>query len=291
MKYAYYPGCSQETVSKEYNQSAWAVCNELGIELLEISDWNCCGASSGHSTDYWASHALAGRNIAIAEREGMDIAVVCPACFLRLKDTQHEFRTETKFKEQLTELIDMPYEAKYEVRHLLDIICNTVGIEKVKGKVKKPLTGLRVVAYYGCYLVRPPEITGLDDPENPQIIERLLEALGAEVLDWRAKVDCCGGSLSLARRDVVKKLVNGICDAAHEVGAEAIVTGCGVCDANLEARQAKGKPLPILYFTELAGLAFGLDARPWLKKHLLSPLNLLGKHGLLDLAKHNSNQY
>lgn len=281
MKYAYYPGCTQETTAAEYNQSVLEVCQTLGIELAELPDWNCCGASSGHSTDYWLSHALPGRNLAIAEREKLDIAVACPACFLRLKDTQHEFNNEARLRERLPDLIHMPYKAKYEVRHLLDIICNVVGIDKVKEKVKKPLTGLKVVAYYGCYLIRPAELTGFDDPENPQTMDRLLAALGAEVLDWRAKVDCCGGSLSLTKRDVVTKLTAGICDAAHEVGAEAIVTACGLCHANLETRQRGENPLPVLYFTELVGLALGCDARPWLKKHLISPFDLLRRHDLL----------
>ncbi len=280
MKYAYYPGCSQETTAKEYNESVLAVCRELGIELAELPDWNCCGASSGHAMDYWLSHALTGRNLAIAEREGMDMAVVCPACFLRLKATQHEFKSEAKLRERLPELIDLPYEAKYEVRHLLDIICNTVGLEKVKEKVKKPLTGLKVVSYYGCYLVRPPELTGFDDPENPQTMDRLLKALGAEVLDWRAKVDCCGGSLSLTKRDIVKKLVAGICDAAREAGAEAIVTACGLCDANLESRQAGNAPLPVFFFTELMGLALGCNTKAWFNKHLISSAKLLREHGL-----------
>jgi len=194
---------------------------------------------------------------------------------LRLKNTWHEFRNNPRLREKLPELINMPYEAKYEIRHLLDIICNTVGIDKVKDKVKKPLTGLKVVSYYGCYLVRPPELTGFDDPENPMTMDRLLEALGAEVLDWRAKVDCCGGSLLFTNRDVGGKLVAGICDAAREVGAEAIVTACGLCHANLEARQTGGNPLPVLYFTELIGLAFGFDVRHWFQKHLISPFGLL----------------
>jgi heterodisulfide reductase subunit B len=281
VKYAYYPGCSQETTSEEYNQSALAVCQELGVELVELPDWSCCGASSGHATDYWLSHALAGRNLAIAEREGLDTAVVCPACFLRLRDTRHEVKSETGLREKLPELISMPYEAKHDVRHLLDIIVNTVGIERVAEKVTNPLTGLRVVAYYGCYLVRPPELTGFDDPENPQTMDRLLKALGADVVDWRGKVDCCGGGLSLTRRDMAQELVAGIRRAADEVGAEAIVTACGLCHANLESRQAGDKLLPVFYFTELIGLAFGLNARPWLKKHLISPLDPLKKHGLL----------
>ncbi len=281
MKYAYYPGCTQETTAKEYNHSTLEICRALGIELAELPDWNCCGASSGHSTDYWLSHALPGRNLAIAEKERLDIATTCPACFSRLKSTWHEFKSEARLKERLPELISLPYEAKYEVRHLLDILCNTVGIEAVKEKVEKPLAGLRLVSYYGCYLVRPPELTGFDDPENPQTMDRLLEALGAEVLDWRGKVDCCGGSLSLVRKDVITKLVAELCDAAREVGAEALVTACGLCHANLETRQAGKNPLPVFYFTELVGLALGCDARPWFQKHLISPFGLLKKHGLL----------
>ncbi len=282
MKYAYYPGCSLDSTAKEYNQSLQEVCQALGIELAELPDWNCCGASSGHSTDYWLSHALTARNLALAEREGLDIAVACPACFLRLRNTQHEFKSEARLKERLPELINLPYEAKYEVRHLLDIICNTVGIKAIEDKVKKPLKGLRVVPYYGCYLVRPPELTGFDDPENPQTMDTLLKALGAEVLDWRAKVDCCGGSLSLVKRDVVAKLVAGICDAAREVEAEALVTACPLCQANLEARQMGGNMLPTFYFTELIGLALGCNTQPWFKKHLISPFDLLRKHGLLN---------
>jgi len=278
LKYAYYPGCTQETTAEEYNQSVLEVCQALGIELAELPDWNCCGASSGHSTDYWLSHALPGRNLAIAEREGLDIAVACPACFLRLKNTRHEFESEAKLKEKLPELINLPYEAKYEVRHLLDIICNVVGIEAVKEKMKKPLTGLRVVSYYGCYLVRPPGLTGFDDPENPQTMDILMKALGAEVFDWRAKVDCCGGSLSFTRKDVVAKLVAGICDAAREVEAEALVTACPLCQANLETRQMGENALPIFYFTELVGLALGCHAQPWFKKHLISPFDLLRRH-------------
>ncbi len=281
MKYAYYPGCSQETTSKEYNLSAVEVCKALGIDLFEIPDWNCCGASSCHSTDYWLSHALTGRSLAIAEEKKLDVAVVCPACFLRLKNTWHAVKNEARLREKLPELINMPYEAKYGIRHLLDIIYNSVGTDKVKEKVKKPLTGLKVVSYYGCYLVRPPELTGFDDPENPESMDRLLDTLGAEVLDWRAKVDCCGGSLSFTKRDAVIKLVTGICDAAREIGAEAIVTACGLCHANLETRQTGRNPLPVFYFTELISMAFGFDTRPWLRKHLISPFGLLKSHHLL----------
>jgi heterodisulfide reductase subunit B2 len=280
LKFAYYPGCSLETTASEYNQSVLEVSKVLGIELKELPDWSCCGASSGHSSDYWLSHALAGRNLAIAEKMGLDIAVACPACYLRLNATRHEFKNEAKLREKLPSLINLPYEAGYQVRHILDIICNSVGLETVKEKVVRPLKGLKAVAYYGCYLVRPPDLTHFDDPEDPHSLDDLLKALGAEIPDWRGKVECCGGSQSFTGRDTVKHLVNDIIEAAREVEAEAIVTACPLCQANLETRQAGEKQLPVFYFTELMGLAFGLPAGHWFLRHLISPASLLKKHKL-----------
>lgn len=281
MKYAYYPGCSLESTARAYDLSVRAVCRDLAVELEEIEDWNCCGASSGHCTNYRLSHALAGRNLALAEREGLDIAVACPACFLRLKSTRHEVRADARLKKELAELIDLPYEAKYDTKHLLDIICHEVGMEEVGKRVEKPLTGLKLAPYYGCFLVRPPKVTQFDDPENPQSMDILMDALGAEVVDWSGKVDCCGGSISLTRRDIGAKLVSEIADAARGVGAEAIVTACPLCQSNLESRQVS-QALPTFYFSELIGLSFGMkEANTWFRRHLVSPVALLASHGLL----------
>lgn len=283
MKYAYYPGCSLESTAKEYGQSVKAVCHELGIELEELEDWNCCGASSAHCTNFRLSHALAGRNLALAEKQGLDIAVACAACFLRLKATKHEFEVDARVKEELPHLIGMPYEAKHDIHHLLGIVSNAAILPAVRKRVRKPLTGLKLASYYGCFLVRPPKVTQFDDPENPQSMDMLMDALGAEAVDWSGKVDCCGGSFALTRTDIVAKLVSEIVDMARGAGAEAIVTACPLCMANLESRQnPKGeKPLPIFYFSELMGLAFGLsEARGWFKKHLVSPVALLTSHGL-----------
>ncbi len=284
MRYSFYPGCTQESTAKEFGDSSRAVCRELGIELKEIPDWNCCGASSGHFLNDDLSHALPGRNLAIAEREGLDTAVVCAACYLRLRTTQHEAKNSPEFRKRLEDLIGMPYEAKYDVRHLLDISVNELGIEEIEKRVKHSLTGLKVVAYYGCYLVRPPKIVAFDDPENPTTMDRLLQALGAEVLDWGAKVDCCGGSLTLTKTGIVENLVKGLAASAQEVGAEAIVVACPMCHANLDGRQSGKDKLPILYFTELMGLAFGVskgETKGWFQKHLVSPFALLASHSLL----------
>lgn len=281
MKYAYYPGCSLESTAKEFGLSARAVCQELGIELEEIPHWNCCGASSGHCTDYWLSLALPGRNLAIAEGLGLDVAVCCAACFLRLRHTRHAVKADEELRVKLEQLIGLPYKGKYEVKHLLGIIAHEVGAKVVGDKVVRPLTGLKVVSYYGCYLVRPPQITEFDDAENPRSMDILLETLGAEVLDWSAKVDCCGGSLALTKREIVTQLVREIAEVAGAVGAEAIVTACPLCQANLDSRQAS-EGLPVLYFTELMGLAMGIpQAKTWMKRHLIDPSPLLKAHNLV----------
>jgi heterodisulfide reductase subunit B len=281
LKYAYYPGCSLEAaLAKEYDLSTKAVCEKLGIELEELHDWNCCGASSGHSTSYLLNHAIVGRNLAIAEKQGLDIVAACPACYVRLKHTRHEVMEKPELKEQVVEATGLPYEAKYDVRHILDILCNEVGIKAIKEKVTRPLTGLKLVAYYGCFLVRPPKVVAFDDPENPQSMDKLLTAAGADVRDWAGKVDCCGGSLALTKRDIVVRLVKEIVEMARGVGAEALVSACPLCQMNLDDRQDFGaNPLPVFYFTELVGLAMGdSGAKNWFKKHLVSPVKLLKSH-------------
>ncbi|HEY50395.1 MAG TPA: heterodisulfide reductase subunit B [Dehalococcoidia bacterium] len=283
MKYAYYPGCSLEATAREYDLSVRAVCEHLGIELAEIPDWNCCGASSGHSTDRRLAGNLAGRNLALAEGMGMDIAVACPACYIRLRKAQNEMKQDEKQRDELTNLTGLSYNAQYNTRHLLDIICNEIGLESLKDKVVKPLHGLKLAAYYGCYLVRPPEIVAFDDPENPQCLDALLDTLGAEVRDWSGKVDCCGGSLSLSKREMARRMVGELVEMARRAGAEAMVAACPLCHANLEMRQggANGNKMPVFYFTELIGLALGIaEAGSWFKKHLISPSGLLASLGL-----------
>ncbi|TES88822.1 MAG: heterodisulfide reductase subunit B [Dehalococcoidia bacterium] len=283
LRYAYYPGCSLEAMAREYDQSVRAVCARLGIELSELPDWSCCGASSGHSTSRWLACTLAGRNLVLAEGMKLDIAVACPACYVRLRNAHHEMQRDNRLREELSSVMAVPYRAEYSTRHLLDIICHDVGLENLKNKVVKPLQGLKLAAYYGCYLVRPPELVAFDDPENPQCLDTLLDTLGAEVRDWSGKVDCCGGSLSLSKREIASHLVAELVEMAGRAGAEAMVTACPLCHANLEMRQtgADGDKLPVFYFTELIGLALGIaEARAWLGKHLISPSGLLASHGL-----------
>ena len=283
IKYGYYPGCSLEATAREYNLSMQETAKLLDVELVELHDWNCCGASSGHCTNYELSLALPARNLAIAEKAGLNISVACAACFLRFKQTNHDLRKDDALRQRIEKIIEMPYSGKVDVKHLLEVFVKEVGLEEVSKRVKKPLKGLKLAAYYGCYLVRPPEVMQFDDHEAPMMLDNLLAAIGVTPVEYTHKVECCGGSLLLARVDVVQKLVDDICQAALDAGAVGIVTACPLCMANLDTRQPKTK-VPILHFSELMGIALGAPAkqyRAWLKKHINDPVPILKAQGLI----------
>jgi heterodisulfide reductase subunit B len=264
----------------EYGLSTEAVCEALGVELIELPDWNCCGASSAHALNHELATALPGRNVAIAQAAGLDIAIPCPACYQHSLIADKRFREDEAWRAEMESLLDFEYTGQARPRHLLEIIGYDFDLDDIAAQVKKPLAGLKPVSYYGCVLVRPPELTGWDDPEHPVIMDRLLKALGAEPVSWSYIVDCCGASLTLNRSDVVVTLVNRLVQAAEDAGANCIVSACGMCQINLDTRQ-KGHKMPILYFTELLGLALGLPGTDsWFKRHAIDPRPLLRSVGL-----------
>ncbi len=268
MRLSYYPGCSLHATAKEYGLSTRAVCEALGIELVEIPDWCCCGASSAHSVNRTLSIALPARNIAAAQGDGLDIVVPCAACFGNMRKADAALRENEELRHQIEGLVSFQYSGKLQVLHLLDVICNRVGLEAVRQRVVKDLAGLKVAPYYGCLLVRPPEVCGFDDAENPTTLDNLLGAIGAEPVKWSYKTECCGASLALIQPEIVEKLAGEITEMALEAGASCIATACPLCSTNLETRQKAN--LPVFYFTELLGLAFGLDGcDKWLKMHLV----------------------
>jgi heterodisulfide reductase subunit B len=287
--YSYFPGCSQGSSAHEYGESTLVVARELGIDLREIPDWSCCGASSGHMTNHLLSVALPARNLAIAKRDGLDITVVCAACYNRLRMSQKEILEDENLARKVEELVGGDPRYTGEVLHLLDVIFRHVDLDALKEKVAKPLEVLKPVSYYGCLMARPHGLMTEDNYENPERMDKLLGALGAEVKPWAYKTDCCGGSLSLTRTDVVVNLVNRLFEAAEEADANCIVTACPMCLANLEMRQAEGTlkfetphPMPVFFFTELIALALGSpEADEWFPKHLIDPLPLLQGAGLL----------
>lgn len=277
MIFSYYPGCSLESTAWEYGDSAQHALAALGVELHEIEGWNCCGASSAHSLNRSLSLLLPARNLAIVQAAGRDVVMPCAACFNRHKTVEHLLQTSPGQQVVIDEIVGFHYNGSFTVRNLLDIVCREIGLEQVRSRVIMPLAGLKVVPYYGCLLVRPPEITQFDHPEHPVWMERLLETLGAEPRPWSHATDCCGGGLSLTRRDVAAGLVGRLVERANEAGAQAIVTSCPLCQVNLEMRQGKaGRKMPVFYFTELMGLAFGLERTAvWWRKHLIDPTILL----------------
>lgn len=283
MEVSYFPGCSLHGMAGEYDQSIKAVCEKLGIGLAELSDWNCCGASSAHFLDGELATRLSARNLTIAEREGRELLVPCAACFQRLKHAEKELR------EDASRWVDEPYDGKAAIFHVNEFFDRPQWMEKVRQKVTRPLDGLAGVAYYGCLSQRPAKVTDAVRPENPTSMDNLMQAIGMEVRPWSYKTDCCGASLPLTRPDIVRKLSGDLFEAAEEAGAECLVTACPMCQSNLDTLQAdieaeRGKKynLPVFYLTELMALAFG-DGRVagWCKQHFVDPMPLLNNRGLL----------
>jgi len=274
---SYYPGCSLEASAIEYNLSAIAVCEALGIELKELKDWVCCGATSAHSTNPLLAQVLPSQNLALAQEAGLDLAIPCAACYNRLKRADHALRYNETKRKQTEEIIEFKYTGQVRVMSLLEAIVKGLGIDKVAKKVSSPLNGLKVACYYGCLLLRPAEITCFENPENPVFFDQLMKSLGSEPVKWSYKTECCGASLGLTATETVKGMVTPILDMAAEAGAQAIVTACPLCQANLEMRRRnRGEGMPVFYFTELIGMALGLpDSKNWLVKHLIDPLPLL----------------
>jgi len=281
MRFSYFPGCTDHSTSIEYGMSTHEVFKALGIELVEIEDWNCCGAAATHSTNHLLSLSLPARNISKAQSsQAGPLVVPCAGCFNMLKRAEYALRNDEKKRREIEAIVGFTYQPSQEILALVDVVLNRIGLDEVQERVKKPLKGLRVACYYGCALVRHPKITGLDHPENPQYMERLMKSLGGQPVEWSYKVDCCGADLALTYGSIVQKMVGKIVQRAKEAGAQCLVTSCGLCQANLEMRQEIG--LPVFYFTELMGVAFDVEKRErWWKKHAISPKPLLDSMGLV----------
>ncbi|MDY6796147.1 MAG: CoB--CoM heterodisulfide reductase iron-sulfur subunit B family protein [Actinomycetota bacterium] len=287
-EYSYFPGCSQLSSAEEYGISAQEVSEALGFRLKALPDWNCCGASSAHMTNHLLSLALPGRNLVLARQEGRDLVVICAACYHNLKSAQMELLSDEAAAHRVEEIVGSDPRFEGRIVTLLDVLAEELGLDDMEGRVKSKLEGLRPVSYYGCLMARPRGIMEDDDPDNPAFMDRLLSVLGAEVKNWSYKTDCCGGSLSLTRPDIVASLVNRLFEAAEEAGANCMVTACPMCLANLEMRQSEKRlryslkhDMPVFFFTELMGLALGLeDVEDWFGRHLIDPRPLLAQAGL-----------
>jgi heterodisulfide reductase subunit B2 len=276
MKIGFYPGCSLTGSSREYNESVVAIARVLDIELVEINDWNCCGATAAHSMNEELSLSLPARIMALAEKQGLtEVVVPCAACYNRLKMTQHELEDDQK-RTRIAGILDLPYKGNIQIINVIQLL-QKYGLENLKAKISQPFAH-KVACYYGCLLVRPQVVLKFDRVEDPQSMDELIRIIGGSTMDWAFKTECCGGGFSVSRTDLVAKLSGNILKDAADRGAEAIIVACPMCQSNLDMRRgAINKVLnsqidiPVIYITQAIGLALGITAvELGLKRHFVT---------------------
>jgi len=280
MRIGYYPGCSLLGSSREFDESVRAVAQAIGLELVEVPDWNCCGASSAHVLDHKLSLSLPARILAQAEAAGLtEVLAPCAACYNRLTSARAELVVDPGLAKEVAEIIEMPVTGKAKVVNVLEVLERFQ--DTIKAKTVAPF-GHKVACYYGCLLVRPPKVVQFDRPEDPMSMDRLVKVAGADPIDWNFKTECCGAAFSVTRTDMVARMSGKIVANAVKHGAEAIVVACPMCHSNLDMRRPEinshlgaDHQLPVLFITQALGLAMGLDPEALgLHRHMVPALAL-----------------
>jgi heterodisulfide reductase subunit B len=286
MKYLYYPGCSQKATGRSYEESLLAICPKLGIELVEVEDWNCCGTTTVISVNKVLSLSLSARNLALAEKQGgkgVTVLTPCPSCWLSLAKANKLLEQDSELSRKVRDALKsggLTYEGTVNVRHLLEVIVNEVGAERLKKEVGAPLSGLKIAPYYGCQVLRPYAVG--DNQEDPQNLETIIKALGAEVASFEMRAACCGGTLVATREDVGDTMSSDVLRSIVNAGADAIVTPCSLCQVTMESIQGKSQKLlgdtvniPVLSIAQLIGLAMGLSDKQLALQRSLIPVSCL----------------
>lgn len=289
MRIPYYPGCTLSTKAKGFDRAARESFAALGIELAELKTWNCCGATFPLSHDNLLDLAGPVRNLVSAAAESDRLAVACSTCFNVLKRSNLVMRNDADKRDKINFFIEAEYAGGVEVVHLLEILRDEVGWEKLAAAVKKPLAGLKVAPYYGCMYLRPPKEMGFDNHENPQILENYIRAMGADVADYPHRGECCGNYIATFDLNTTQEMSHLILASARRAGADLIITSCPLCQFNLDRwqkeialRHGGFRPIPVLYDTQLLGISLGLDASGFdLDKLYVDPRPLLTQKGLL----------
>ncbi len=291
MEIAYYPGCTLNTKAKNLGELAVASAKILGIEMKELEDWTCCQAAFPLVDDNIMGLLSSSRIIINVGKEGDKLTTLCSFCYNVLKRTNHVLKNDEEKHEKICNFLEENYDKNVEVLHFLEVIKDEVGFDNLKKSVKNDLGGLKIAPYYGCQMLRPASVLNLDDPEKPKILDDFLASLGCEVVDFPFKVECCGSYqiINPDVRDVVLGCSYNILNSAVNCGAEAIALSCPVCYFNLDKKQGEiskthgdFKPVPILYFTELLGLALGVDKKLFdFEKHFVDPRPLLKEKGIV----------
>ncbi len=265
--YSYFPGCSSEATAVGLGISAQAIAKPLDMELTELEGWTCCGSTPYGSLNELESIAVAARNLALAEKTGLNLVTPCSSCYVTLNTADRHLREHPQLMRRVNEAlatVNLEYHGNLRIRHLVDVLLNDITPEVIAAKVQWELNGLRVAPYYGCQLVRPDY--GFDDPESPQSLDRLVESLGGEAVPYPLKNRCCGGSLIIPEENMALGLIRKLLDNAAENRAQCIVTPCPLCQTNLDAYQSKvnrkfktNYNLPVLFITQLIGIALGVS--------------------------------
>ena len=282
--YSYFPGCSAEATAVGLGLSVEAIAKPLEIELIELEDWTCCGSSPYGSLDKSESIVVAARNLALAEKTGLDLVTPCSNCFVTLYEANLQLKEHPKLMTQVNEALavaNLEYHGSVRVRQLVEVLFNDITPEVIAAKVQQGLNGLKVAPYYGCQLVRPDY--GFDDPESPHSLDRLVESLGAEAVPFPLKNRCCGSSLIISEESTALGLIHKLLDNAAENGAQCLVTPCPLCQTNLDAYQGRVNSkfkanynLPVLFITQLIGLALEIDPKSLgLYANIVSPNEVL----------------
>ncbi|HEY68198.1 MAG: disulfide reductase [Chloroflexi bacterium] len=274
----YYPGCTLSTKAKGYDRSGRAVAEALGLELVELTDWQCCGATFPLMLDDSMALIAPTRVLYQAQQAGERVATLCAICFNVLRRSQALLRRDPEMLERINWFTEQEYHGDVHVVHFLEILRDDLGWEALAERVVRPLAGLRVAPYYGCLLLRPYEEIGLDDPENPVILHNLVRALGAEPVDFPYNIECCGSYLTVKEPQISETLSKDIVASAREHGAQVIITACPLCQFNLDYPQREteagrtGNEIPVLYFTQLMAVALGLPEETWgMTEHYVDP--------------------
>lgn len=283
LTYTFYPGCSLDSMARDFRESMEAVCAALNVELRELPNWVCCGATAAHATNEKLALALPLENLSRAGKLGSDVVVACAACYNRLQVANLAVRNDSAVREEMEELVGRPYDGSLRVRHILEVLVHDVGLQTIREVVVKDLCGLKVASYYGCLLARPREVSIFDDPENPRLMDECMEAIGAEPVEWPHRTECCGAAHSLTAPGMASRLTGEILFMAKEAGADCIAVACPLCQSNLDLRQRDVERqrneefrLPVFYFTQLVGLSLGLPERSLgLHRLIVSPAMVL----------------
>ena len=286
MKYGYYSGCCLNSTCKDFDVSIRSVFRVLGVEVEEIKNWVCCGSSAVHVAPRYLSVALPLDSMAKAQKQGLDeVLVPCAACYARFKTGLHDINADGGLKREVEQALKHTFTDKLRIISPLELLSAAETVDKIRKSRKTDLSGLKVVCYYGCYLSRVPD--HFEDTEFPQSMDRLMDAAGAQLVDWGSRTDCCGGSLSVTRTDIARKLSNDILSAAKKAGAEAVVVSCPFCHMNLDARQGDIEAaygikydMPVYYFSQVIGAALGAPEKDlMLNMHFVNPKRVVEKAG------------